>query len=37
MKAFESMIFEDGLVVVDGNTNVLEGKSERWKEVIGKN
>lgn len=37
MKALESMIFKDGLVVVDGNTNVLEGKAECWKEVIGKN
>lgn len=25
------------VVLVDDNTNILEGKPERWKEIIGKN
>lgn len=37
MKALECMILEDGLVLVDGNTNVFKSEPERWKEVIGKN
>lgn len=35
-KALRIMMFADDVVLADDNTNVLQGKHERWQEILEK-